>query len=155
MDKLKLLFGLLTSAFSRFTSTPTSPDGIPYDTGFRDDPRSVEERDKDWLHEERVLPTGTIDPYAFPKITESPYPYMNQNGTMSCVPHAVSLAESIERKADRGSYVTPAPIYVYRQRSNYPQAGTWPPEAFEIIHDTGVPPAYALPTPMTDRKSVV
>lgn len=138
-----------------FKRTPkTTPAPIePFFTGIIDDPRTPEEKQQDWLHEERVFPEAA-DPYGNAKITVSPYPYLNQNQTSSCVPHAVATALAIERVRDAGgSFVIPAPIYTYRQRANYPQAGTYPPEAFALMKNQGIPPAFALPTPQTEAEA--
>lgn len=137
----------LASFVTRFISAFYGPNTF---TGLLPDPRSTDEKAQDWLHEER-LPIATADPYGNTKITASPYPYMNQYGTSSCVHHAIGLALAIERATDAsGPFIVPAPIFSYRQRSNYPQAGSYPPEAFAFDANTGLPPYPLCPTPQTE-----
>lgn len=124
-----------------------------YFTGLIPDTRPPEEKAKDYLHEERVMASVPVDPFSFSKITDSKYPYLNQFGTSSCVPHAISMAAAIERENDTGIFVSPAPIFVYRMRSNYPGEGTYPPEAFSIIANLGVPQAPSLMTPATEAQA--
>lgn len=122
-------------------------------TGALPDPRSDAEKAKDWLHEERVMAAAPVNAFGYKKITTSPYPYLNQHFTLSCVLHGIGLAAAIERQNDTGVYVEPAPIFGYRQRSNYPEGGTWPPEGFEIIRTKGLPPMSSLFTPMTEAQA--
>lgn len=116
-----------------------------YPTGVCEDPRSVEQKACDYLHEERV-PAPVPDPFSNARITTSPYPYENQVSTSSCVPHGVGLALGIERELDKGHYVRLAPLFIYRQRTNYPAEGSWPQEIFSLYRKYGAPLYETLPT---------
>lgn len=126
---------------------------ISLHTGAIPDPRTPDQKDEDYLHEERLPGSPAIDPFGFAKLLESPYPYLNQQGTSACVPHAVGTAGAIERELDGGVYISPAPMLGYRLRSNYPAEGTYPPEEFGIIANVGLPPAASFPTPATEAQA--
>lgn len=117
-------------------------------TGLIPDPRPESEKKRDYLHEERLF-AGAADPFANPKIIESPFPYENQYGTGSCVPHAVTLALGIERKLDGVGFVRLSQLFVYRLRKNYPQAGSWLQDIFNICAKFGSPLFTTLPTKPT------
>lgn len=118
----------------------------PYFTGLLPDPRTGAEKLQDYAHSEREYPTAA-DPFSNQNITQSPYPYFNQLSTSSCVPHAVGLALEIERKNDVGDLEQISPIFIYRQRSNYPGEGSYPPEIYGLYKKNGAPLLTTLPTP--------
>lgn len=138
MDILKTLFpGLFTKRIF---------------TGVLPDPRSAFEKAKDYLHEERVFP-GTPNPFGNEQILVSPYPYINQLATSSCVPHAVTLALSIERKALNGSFALLSPMFPYRLRFNYANPGSAPTDMFYQCSKWGAPLASTLPTPQFEMQA--
>lgn len=120
----------------------------PYYTGVDKDPRSEEEQKKDYAHEERLVTAP--DQIWFTKITQSPYPIENQYGTSSCVPHGVTLGLGIAYKTSKQWFVRFSKMYVYRQRSNYPQQGMSPWECFEILRKQGSCLFDTMPTPTTE-----
>ncbi len=115
-------------------------------TGVLPDPRTSGEKAQDYLHEER-LTVGTPNPFGNAQIAVSPFPYINQLATSSCVPHAVTLALSIERKGLTGAFPQLAPIFPYRLRFNYPNPGSAPADMFYECSKYGAPLASTLPTP--------
>lgn len=121
-------------------------------TGLNEDPRPKEAKQKDYLHEERIEPTGVGDPFRFTHITASEFPAENQKGTSSCVPHGVGLALSIARKALLGTFTRISPMYVYRQRSNFPGEGCYQQEVFEL-YKGGSCLYQTLPTPETEQEA--
>lgn len=118
-------------------------------TGVTPDTRSQEEKDKDFLSEER-LPVATADPFSNTQILASPYPHLNQLSTSECVPHAITLALAIERKNDTGNFALLSPTFVYRLRSNYARAGSAPQDIFNLCKKYGAPLYDSLPTPQTE-----
>ena len=118
-------------------------------TGVLDDPRSDEDKEQDYLHEERASAYAAPIPDSFsnPKITESPYPIENQWRTSSCVPHGTTLALGIERKADGDEvYSRLSPLFTYRLRSNYGREGSSLPEMLSLGKKYGAPLFATLPT---------
>lgn len=136
---MNILQAILASFLSFFRSK--------HFTGLLPDNRNQSEKEKDYLHDERVIEQPT-NPFGNLQITESPYPYMNQFGTSSCVPNAVSLAYAIER--GKGSFVQLSPTFIYRLRSNYPGAGSVIPNIYDLHRKTGSPLYTTLPTPQTE-----
>lgn len=122
-------------------------------TGVLEDVRSPEEKEKDYLHEERVY--GAVsDPFSNWRIIRSPYPLIDQKRVGSCVLHAHTLALEIERKNDLGFYSQLSKLFPYRLRSNYPGAGTVPSEAFDILAKTGTPIYGTVPNVGTESEAV-
>lgn len=124
----------------------------PYRTGLLKDLRTPLEIAQDYMHEERSTIT-TADPLSNAKLDISPYPYVNQYGTSSCVPHAVGLGLAIERKNQTGNYSAIAPMFPYRLRSNFSGEGSIPANIYAIYKNTGAPLADTLPTPQTEQQA--
>lgn len=125
----------------------------PYFTGILPDTRLASEKIKDYMSEERTAPTAPADPFGNPQMASSLYPYVNQFGTSSCVPHAVGLGLAIERKNQTGNYSAVAPIFPYRLRSNYAGEGSIPANIYAIYKNTGAPLEATLPTPQTEQQA--
>lgn len=124
-----------------------------YYTGVNPDPRSEEEKQLDYLHEERLLPAGTIVPYTNQIISISPYPYEDQQGASSCEPHGVGLALAIERFKETGVYQRLSWTFNYRLRSNYPSEGCFLQNVFANYQAKGAPVYEELPDPMTEDEA--
>lgn len=124
----------------------------PSFTGLIDDPRWQYEKDKDYIHEERIG-TPTVNAFSNTQLTESPYPYENQNRTSSCVPHGVGLALAIERSVDLKVYQRLSWIFNYRLRSNYPAEGSWLQGQFDLYRHYGAPLFTTLPDPVTEEQA--
>lgn len=127
--------------------------GIPNNTGVVADPRPEAKKEEDYLHEERAQKAGVEDPFGNKRMTESPYPYENQNSTSECVPHSVALALGVERQIDGPGFVRLSPTFLYRLRSNYPQEGSWMQGMFDIARKYGAPLAATLPTPVLEQQA--
>ncbi len=121
----------------------------PHYTGVNPDTRFDSEKNKDYDHAERAVALP-VDPFINLKTVSSGYYYENQNGTSSCVPHAVGLALAIERKTTLGDYERVAQMFPYRLRSNYPKEGSALQEIFEIYRTKGAPLYTTMPTPFTE-----
>ena len=116
--------------------------------GVLPDNRLQADKDKDYLHEER-LPSA-LATFQNSKIIESLYPYDNQNSTSSCVAHGVGLGLQIERKTTGLDYVEQSKMFPYRLRSNYSSPGCMPSEMFSIYSNYGSPLYLTLPTPISE-----
>lgn len=123
-----------------------------YFTGLLPDVRKQSEKDKDYLHEERLLVT-VADPFGNAQLTQSPYPYTNQYGTSSCVPHAITLALSIEVNEKGGAFTLLSALFPYRLRSNFAQEGSAPQNIFEICRKFGAPLLSVLPEVQTEYEA--
>lgn len=124
----------------------------PTFTGVVPDTRPPEEKEKDYLSEERRF-IQTSDPFGNPQIKESPYPYLNQLSTSECVPHAITLALAIERKNDTGNFSLLSPTFIYRLRANYAKAGSAPQDIFNLLKKYGAPLYDTLPTPQVESQA--
>ncbi len=125
----------------------------PYFTGVLKDDRTAAEIAQDYLNEERLPPATTTDPFGNAQLTASPYPYVNQFGTSSCVPHAVGLGLAIERKTQTGNYSALAPAFIYRLRSNYSGEGSIPANIYSLYKQYGAPLEATVPTPQTEQQA--
>lgn len=120
-----------------------------YFTGVLPDTRTVSEVQQDYNHAERA-PVQTSDPFGNVQIATSPYPYVNQFNTSSCVTHAATLAYGIERVLTGKEFEQLSPAFVYRLRSNYAGEGSIPANIYDILHKTGAPLFTTLPTPQDE-----
>lgn len=134
------------------------PKPLPHEeehfTGLLDDPRSEEEKQRDYLHEERLISTASAaDPFNNVQITESPVPDEDQLGVGSCVPHGVGGGLAIERKNDTGVFVRLAWSFIYRLRSTWPVPGCYLQEIFQKYKDRGACLFTTLPDPATEDQA--
>lgn len=139
---MKKLFSIIAYLFSRKHFT-----GVSIDT------RSQIEKQKDYMHEESHLASVSVPSYDNQKIVSSPYIIENQNQTSSCVAHGVTLAAGIYFNDVVGVFRRFSKMFVYRQRSNYPDGGMWLQEAFEIIRKNGSCLYNTLPNPTTEAQA--
>lgn len=124
-----------------------------YFTGVSLDTRPPLEKQKDYMHEETQLASASVPSYDNQKIVNSPYIIENQNQTSSCVPHGVTLAAGIYFNDIAGIFRRLSKMFVYRQRSNYPNEGMWLQEAFDIIRKNGSCLYENLPNSMTEAQA--
>lgn len=127
---------------------------IFYNTGVVPDPRPQAELDKDYAHEERELAQAdALDPFRFSPIEIAMFTDDDQQGASSCVPHGVGFALARERAKTAGKYVRLAWTYAYRLRANFPDAGSWLQDIFEIYRKNGAPLYSSLPDPATEAQA--
>lgn len=124
----------------------------PLRTGALEDPRYDDEKERDYVHEERHVATAT-NPFSNAQILQSPYFYENQNRTFSCVAHGVGLALAIERKVDFGEYIRISQMFGYRLRSNYPEEGAFLQGMFDIFRNQGTCLYTTLATPFSEAEA--
>lgn len=127
--------------------------GVIHNLGVLEDTRSQAEKDRDYIHEERLPGAGAGDPFGNERIKQSPYPLENQYKTSSCVPHAVLLAFGIALVRAGLPFLRLAQMFVYRLRQNYPYEGSIIPNIFEIIRTIGAPLKTSLDTPRTESEA--
>lgn len=110
--------------------------------GVIEDPRSPEEKSYDFQHDE--LAKGDEAPVVWvekPQETWKKYIVRNQDGSSSCVAHAVAKMIGIHQK----EYKDLSPKFIYLQRSNYPDGGMWLPNALDLACKVGTCPEEMLP----------
>jgi hypothetical protein len=102
------------------------------------DPRSKAEKAKDWQATEIASASETKPTFRTVKKGKwKKYTVRDQNGSGSCV--AQSLAKSFEviRKINKGDTVVFSATPIYQKRSNKPNEGMYPAEAYNIAIKTG------------------
>lgn len=125
-----------------------------YFTGLIEDPRSDAEKALDFKHEELVGSSLPSAPFDSKKILVDPYPSEDQQQVGSCVPHGIGKALAIERSKDTDEgYQRLSWTAAYRLRFNYPSAGCWPQNIFEVYRVTGAPLFTTLPDPQTEQEA--
>lgn len=124
----------------------------PHFTGLISDPRTQEEKEKDYLHEETELASAAVPTYNNTKLTAPPLPVENQNQTSSCVAHGVTLATGGTFKKLIGIFRRLSKAYIYRQRSNIPAEGMYLQQAFDILKHQGSCLYDTLPTPYSEAE---
>lgn len=111
-----------------------------YNFGVLDDPRSDEEKARDYSAEE-VLPTAAENPFTGTKITSHILADENQYGVGACVTHSVgNVLESVGEPR-------PSHMLMYRTRSNYPAEGCYPHEIVHRYSKVKTPVWEDFPTP--------
>lgn len=113
-----------------------------YNTGVIADPRSAEEKAKDWTYQE--IASGT-DP-AIPTIVDlEQFSIQNQVNSSSCVFQAIAKAHEVLRFRNRGEKINHS-AGGYSIRSNKPALGTYVQEGLDIAVKYGVPFEEDIPS---------
>lgn len=119
------------------------------------DKRPVQERHKDYRHEELAFSSLTQVDYTTRakalKIAEK-YNKENQKATGSCVAHSSALCGGILEEIEGKPYIRLAPAYIYALRQNHPAMGMYVVDAGNILRKRGCPPFEVLPTPATEAE---
>lgn len=103
---------------------------LKYNLGIVEDPRSIEEKDRDFSHDE--IAGNVILEWKEKKPDEwKLYNSREQDGSLSCV--GQSVAKAIE--VMKGDIWSAHPIY--RSRANYPEGGMWLQNAGDIAKKIG------------------
>lgn len=131
-----------------------------YNTGVVDDTRTLEEKKRDYLHEETsgagVAPLQ--DPFSNPILKESPYPTEDQYRTSACVAYCSCLAKSATRMRATDKFQRLSKLFVYRHRRNFPGEGSSISNIFGVLKTYGAPLFASVPTPFnaseTDANTV-
>lgn len=92
-------------------------------TGVLDDPRSVEERAKDWQASEILASAGEVEWVFKAETDRKRYPIWNQNGTGACVAFSFCKAIAIEVFRITGVWVDLSPAFFYQLRADKTSAG--------------------------------
>lgn len=106
-------------------------------TGVAEDPRSAEDKGKDWQHDE-LFGAGT---YVWPtkeKQDWKSYPIRNQDGSGECGAFSTCKALGVNNKNETGVFVNLNTAFIYNKRSNA-GAGMWMQNMFDIACKYGAP----------------
>ncbi len=101
-------------------------------TGLIDDPRTEEQKARDFKHEE-IASAATLVYVEKPQSEWKKYSMRDQDGSSSCVSQAA--AKAMEIKREQGIAISAHPIY--RRRANFPSEGMWLQDAAEIVKKHG------------------
>lgn len=107
-------------------------------TGVEQDPRSENEKMKDWSHEELGF---SATPFIWKEFNEDgvpQYPIRNQDGSGMCGPFAGSKALGVRAKKRWGKFVNLLPPFIYQLRTNK-SSGMWLQQLLEIMCGHGAP----------------
>jgi hypothetical protein len=121
--------------------------------GVLPDTRTPEQKEFDLTHPE--IFSSSVATY-LPSLQKASkyvavFPVDNQYATSSCVAHGKVLATAIFMMLqEQQPFEQLASMFVYRNRSNYPQPGMVPALAIEQIEAAGAPIYADLPTPTTE-----
>lgn len=146
---MKKLINLFREIWDSFVKGST----VPVFTGVLPDERTDEEKQSDYLHEEKVSTPAPTDPFGNAKIILAPYPPENQMQTGSCVYHGLTLALGIEFKKTVGYFVRLSKMFGYRLRPNFPQVGSNIPAAAASLKNIGAPLYTTLPDVYSEAQS--
>lgn len=131
------------------------PNG-QYMTGVLPDTRPPAEKEYDRKHEEVFgsAPTSYFTTKAEASKYVGFFPTQSQFGTSSCVAHTRARNEAIFRFLQRNMPYEPlGPMFMYRQRSNFPAEGMILGDADSLSEKAGFPSLVDLPTPQTEAEA--
>lgn len=121
-------------------------------TGVVEDPRSPEEKNQDWNHDE-LFGAGTYEWPTKPQSSWKSYPIRYQNGSGECGPFSTCKALGINNKNETGEYVNLNTAFIYNKRANS-GAGMWMQNMFDIACTYGAPLDPALTSDgLTDEQA--
>lgn len=102
--------------------------------GIAIDPRTQEEKAKDFQHEE--LFAGAPEP-KWDERDPKKYPIFNQNGSSACVANAVAKILALDEIVEGRAFCDLSRRDIYVRRSNKPGGGMWLPNALDIARKHG------------------
>lgn len=111
-------------------------DEINQNLGVIDDPRTQEEKDLDWQHEE-LYAAGSIAAPVWEERAPKQYPIFNQDGSSGCVSFATAKILGIDEVVEGREFVHLSPRDIYTRRANQGQEGMYFPNALSIATKHG------------------
>lgn len=100
--------------------------------GIAPDPRSEEEKAQDYSSEDLAMGEVELDWSPIEEKNYPEYPISNQDGSLSCVAHAVAKVLAMHEVKEGREYKQLCPKFIYDLRENYPDGGMWLPNALSI-----------------------
>lgn len=114
--------------------------------GVIEDPRTEEEKRKDFRTEEILTAFAPIEWEEKAESDWRKYPVFNQNSSSSCVAQAVSKALGIENYLEEGKFIQFSARDVYTRRMNYPGEGMFFIDALNIGYKYGATVEQLMPS---------
>ena len=121
-------------------------------SGAIEDPRSPEEKLKDFRLEELVTTPAMVQWTEKPQSQWKQYPIRNQNGAGSCVAHSKALELGILNLLEEGEFVELSARDIYTRRKNQGSPGMWGQDANMICINSGATLETLMPS---DNKTEV
>jgi len=118
---------------------------IPEGTGLLPDPRTPEEKERDFKVEE-------IFKAEFVKWQEKKpeqwrkFPIFDQDRSLSCVAQTIAKLLGVENHLEEDLFILNSAGDIYSQRSNYPQEGMWLKDGMEIGYKLGAVLEQLMPS---------
>jgi hypothetical protein len=121
----------------------TSP--APF-TGALEDPRTPEEKAKDFRFDEIVATAAPVRWEQKEPSQWKQYPIRSQGQAGSCVAHSGALLAGIVQQHRDGQYIDFSASDIYQKRKNRPDAGMWGVDAFSIMQKDGLTLEALMPS---------
>lgn len=105
--------------------------------GVIEDPRTEDERSKDYSHEE--VTAGAVSIQWVQKKPEDwkRYPKRNQSSSLSCLAQSGAKLLGVENKVETGNFIEFSALDIYDRRANKPSGGMWGQNLMQILKDQG------------------
>ena len=113
--------------------------------GVIDDPRNLEEKQKDYKSEE-LFSASLFEWKEKPESEWRKFPIFNQSNSSSCVAQAVTKALGIENYIEEGKFVHLSARDIYTRRSNFPSTGMYFQQGMDIGHNQGATIEQLMPS---------
>ena len=110
------------------------------------DPRSEEDKQKDYKFSEIVAKAAAVSWAAKRWEDFRRFPAQNQDGSFSCVWQTIRKLMRVLMKVNRGLDLDFSAAFGYRLRSNYPEGGTIAVDAWNVARKTGITLNALLPS---------
>jgi len=122
--------------------------------GVIDDPRSEEEKKKDYKAEEILAAFAPIEWKEKPEAEWRKYPVFYQDQSSSCVIQAVAKALGIENYLEEGKFIHLSARDGYTRRMNYPDQGMFFLDAMNIGYKFGLTIEQLIPSQGLDEAAM-
>jgi len=113
--------------------------------GVLEDPRSEEEKEKDYSYLDLAQGEVKLDWKEYNEKHLKTYIIQNQDGSSSCVAQATAKILAIHEVKEGRTYKQLCPKFIYLERLNYPDGGMWFNNALEIACKWGSCEEHLMP----------
>jgi len=125
-----------------------------FGTGALSDPRSREERLKDFKYEELATSIPAVEWREKPMTEWKSYPVRNQSQSGSCVGFSKALELGILNQLEEGEFVSLSARDIYTRRKNQGAAGMWGQDANQICIDKGATLETLMPSDNKNEEEI-